>query len=92
MKMDFWETKLSPMMSITVLLLLIATETYYREPLFEMSIPVIKELQSTATPDSIAFMKLVSEIGAIGLIVGVIVLTYIFSERSRSFYYVSIYA
>lgn len=57
-----------------------------------MSIPVIKELQTTATPDRIAFFKLVSDVGSMGLIIGVLVLTYLMSERSRAFYYSSLFS
>lgn len=48
---------------------------------------MIKDLQSTATPDSIAFYKLISDIGATYLSIGVLVLSYLYAERSRAFYY-----
>jgi hypothetical protein len=90
--MDFWETKLSPITSLIFLVFLIGTEPYYRQPLFDASIPIIKDLQASATPDMIDFMKWVSLIGAMGLIVGVQIISYLFFERSRAFYYTSLYA
>jgi membrane-associated phospholipid phosphatase len=90
--MDFWETKLSPITSIVFLVALIAVEPYYRQTLFDASIPAIIALQSTATPEMVSFMKLVSDIGSLGLIIGVLVISFLFFERSKAFYYTSLFS
>jgi len=43
---------------IASLILLVATEPFYREFLFNASITMIVDIQSTATPWSIGFLKL----------------------------------
>lgn len=81
----------TPILSIAALLLLIATEPFYRAPLFNASIPIIISFQSTATPESIQFFKTVSDIGALGLIIGVLVISYLFGARNKAFYFMSYY-
>jgi membrane-associated phospholipid phosphatase len=87
--MDF---KITLVQSVVLLVILIATEPFYHQPLFDASIPIIVELQKNATPDQIAFWKLVSDVGASYLTVGVLVLSYLFTERSRAFYYKSVFS
>jgi hypothetical protein len=76
---------------IASLLLLVATEPFYREVLFNASIPLIVEFQSTATPASIEFFKAVSDMGAFGLTLIVVVGSYVWIERERCFYYMTFF-
>ncbi len=69
------------LLAVASLALLIATEPFYRLPLFNASIPTIVALQSTATPWSINFFKAVSDMGAVGLIIAVVLGSYIWLER-----------
>lgn len=39
--MEFWEKLLSPLTSLTFIIVLNATEPYYSQPLFDASIPAI---------------------------------------------------
>ena len=64
------------------LLLIILVEPFYRQYLFEASIPIIIMLQASATPELILFFQTVSSIGAMGLIIGVLVISYIWWSRS----------
>ncbi len=83
---------ITPLLSVFALIFLVTTEPIYQKFLFDLSIPVIVALQSTATPASVAFMKLVSDIGAMGLIIGVLLISYIFWGRAKAFYYLTFYA
>jgi hypothetical protein len=78
--------------AISSLLLLVATEPFYREFLFNASITLIVDIQSTATPWSIGFFRTVSDLGTNGIIVSVILGSYFFMERERSFYYMTFFA
>ena len=76
---------------IASLFLLVATEPFYREVLFNASRPLIVEFQSTATPASIEFFKDVSDMGAFGLTLIVVVGSYVWIERERCFYYMTFF-
>ena len=77
---------------IASLILLVATEPFYREFLFNASITMIVDIQSTATPWSIGFFKTVSDLGTNGIIASVILGSYLLMERERSFYYMTFFA
>ena len=73
------------------LVLLVASEPLYREALFNASIPIIVGFQSKATPTSIAVSKAISDVGVFGLILAIIVGSYVWLERERCFYYLSLF-
>ena len=72
--------------------LLLATEPFYREPLFNASVAVIVELQKTVTPTIEFFFKAVSDMGAIGTTLILLIGGYVWFSRERAFYYVSLFA
>lgn len=78
-------------LAVVSLILIVSIEPFYRHPLFNASIPTIISLQSSATPASIHFFKLVSDIGAFGLIIAVILGSYVWLERSKAFYFLTYY-
>jgi membrane-associated phospholipid phosphatase len=83
------ESLVTWLMAVASLILIVATEPFYREVLFNASIPTIITLQSTATPESIHFFKVVSDVGAIGLTFGVIIASYVWLERNKAFYFLT---
>lgn len=76
----------------SLLLLILLVEPFYRQYLFDASIPIIISLQASATPEWIQFFQTVSFIGAGGIPIAVILGGYIFWPRSYAFYYLTYFA
>jgi len=85
------ETTATWLLAVAAFLLLVATEPFYREALFNASIPTIIALQSTATPWSINFFKVISDVGAFGIMFGVILGSFVWLERNKAFYFLTYY-
>ena len=72
--------------------LLVTTELFYREPLFNASIAVIIDLQKTVTPLSVEFFKIISDVGAFGTTLILLLGSYLMFSRERAFYYICLFA
>ena len=86
------QTNWKPFIFTVTLAVLIIIEPLYRQPLFDASIPLIISLQSSATKASIAFFKLVSNLGVGGIVGCTLLGSYLFGSRERTFYYITFFS
>lgn len=82
------EIWVKPLIFVLTFLLMISLEPLYRVPLFNASLPIIKSLQAGATTASIKFFEFVSLVGGVLIVFGTLLVSYIWAERKRCFYYV----
>ena len=87
--MIFWELSV---ISLVVVLVLVSTEMLYRSPLKNYSNDVlIPALQKDATPFSIGFVDLVTEVCLWSAFIIPVMTCYVISgQRARSFYYITL--
>lgn len=85
--------KVAYAISASLLAVLVVTEYFYRQPLFEKSLEWIPVIQLQATAAAIEWWKFWTDIGLIGCIaVPLLILWSMPSERVRLFYYMATFS
>lgn len=88
--MDKWKLYLKLVFFIVFSAASIGIEFYFRKRLFDYSITWIKEQQANSSETTMSFFKFITEFGSQGLLIPIIVLTYLFLSLNKAYLFLNI--
>jgi len=88
--MDKWKLYLKLLIFIVFSALSIGIEFYYRNHLNEYSLTWIKEIQTNSSKSLLGFFKIISEFGSQGLLIPLIVLTYLLFPLNKAYLFLNV--
>jgi len=88
--MNKWNLYLKLVIFIVFSVASIGIEFYYRQRLFDFSLSWIKEQQTNSSETTMKFFKFITEFGSQGLLIPIIVLTYLLLSLNKAYLFLSI--